>query len=327
MAACPVGAIGADGHFDFSACYTHNYREFLGGFGDWVEQVADSKDALDYRRRVSDSETASIWQSLGFGPNYKAAYCMAVCPAGEDVIGPFLDDRKGFLKEVVNPLQEKEETLYVVPGSDAEAHAAKRFPHKRTKPVGNGLRPGVDPVVPGEPAARLPAAPIRGTGGDLPLHVHGARARRGDRRDPGQDDPGRARARRHTRPARDGGQPDVARVPAEGAEPRLGVADAEDPSEGVSPLARRLRQVLPVLNTLALATLTGIYDVSLENSTAVITGASSGIGEVFASALAARGMNLILVARTKPKLEQRAAPGDGAPRPGHGLRRGLWPEF
>ncbi len=27
VAACPVGAIGADGHFDFSACYTHNYRE------------------------------------------------------------------------------------------------------------------------------------------------------------------------------------------------------------------------------------------------------------------------------------------------------------
>ena len=32
MAACPVGAIAPDGHFDFSACLTHNYREFLGGF-------------------------------------------------------------------------------------------------------------------------------------------------------------------------------------------------------------------------------------------------------------------------------------------------------
>jgi ferredoxin len=142
VAACPVGAIGADGHFDFSACYTHNYREFLGGFGDWVESVVESKNPLDYRRRVSDSETASVWQSLGFGPNYKAAYCMAVCPAGEDVIGPFLEDRKGFLKAVVDPLQQKEETLYVVPGSDAQAHAAKRFPHKRIKPIGNGLRPG-----------------------------------------------------------------------------------------------------------------------------------------------------------------------------------------
>ncbi len=142
VAACPVGAIGADGYFDFSACYTHNYREFLGGFGDWVENVVESRDAIDYRRRVSDSETASVWQSLGFGPNYKAAYCLAVCPAGEDVIGPFLEDRKSYLKAVVDPLQRKEETLYVVPGSDAQAHAAKRFPHKKTKPVSNGLRPG-----------------------------------------------------------------------------------------------------------------------------------------------------------------------------------------
>jgi alkyl sulfatase BDS1-like metallo-beta-lactamase superfamily hydrolase len=31
--------------------------------------------------------------------------------------------------------------VYVVPGSDAESHVARRFPHKRTKRVGNGLRP------------------------------------------------------------------------------------------------------------------------------------------------------------------------------------------
>ena len=141
VAACPVGAIGADGHFDFSACYTHNYREFMGGFVNWVENVVESKNAVDYRRRVSDSETTSVWQSLGFGPNYKAAYCMAVCPAGDDVIGPFLDDRKAFLETVVEPLQKKPETVYVVPGSDAESHVMKRFPHKKTKPVNNGIRP------------------------------------------------------------------------------------------------------------------------------------------------------------------------------------------
>jgi ferredoxin len=141
VSACPVGAIAPDGHFDFSACYTHNYREFMGGFNDWVEDIVESRDALDYRSRVSDSESASMWQSLGFGPNYKAAYCMAVCPAGEDVIGPFLGDRKGFLEGVVNPLQEKEETLFVAPGSDAETYAAKRYPHKRLKPVGSGTRP------------------------------------------------------------------------------------------------------------------------------------------------------------------------------------------
>src|SRR6516162_10135402 len=141
VAACPTGAISSDGRFNFSACYTHNYREFLGGFTDWVEQVADSKSALDYRRRVADPESVSVWQSLSFGPNYKAAYCLAVCPAGEDVIGPYLTDKSSHLQATVRPLQEKEETVYVVTGSDSEAHVARRFPRKKTKRVGNGLRP------------------------------------------------------------------------------------------------------------------------------------------------------------------------------------------
>ncbi len=139
VAACPTGAIGSDGKFDFSACYTHNYREFMGGFNDWVEQITESSGALDYRKRVSASETISMWQSLSFGANYKAAYCMSVCPAGEDVIAPFLTDRKEFLKEVVKPLQDKAETVYVVPGSDAEDYVVRRFPHKKTKRVSNGL--------------------------------------------------------------------------------------------------------------------------------------------------------------------------------------------
>src|SRR5262245_45834673 len=41
-------------------------------------------------------------------------------------------------------------------------------------------------------------------------------------------------------------------------------------------------------------------------ATALIPGTSSGFGEVFASALAARGMHLILVARTQPTLEALA---------------------
>src|SRR6202171_6501432 len=139
VAACPVGAISPDGQFNFSACYTHNYREFLGGFTDWVEQVADSRSARDYRKNVSGAETVSMWQSLSFGANYKAAYCMSVCPAGEEVIAPFLTDRKKFLEDVVKPLQDKAETIYVVPGSDSEEHVAQRFPHKKTKRVANGL--------------------------------------------------------------------------------------------------------------------------------------------------------------------------------------------
>lgn len=139
VAACPTGAIGSDGNFDFSACYTHNYREFMGGFNDWVETIADSKNGLDYRKNVSGAETVSMWQSLSFGANYKAAYCLSVCPAGEEVIAPFLKDRKEFLNGVLKPLQDKVETVYVVPGSDAEDYVRRRFPHKRTKGVANGL--------------------------------------------------------------------------------------------------------------------------------------------------------------------------------------------
>src|SRR5262245_21265935 len=139
VSACPVGAIGSEGEFNFSACYTHNYREFLGGFINWVEQIADSKNATDYRRRVTDAESASMWQSLSFGANYKSAYCMAVCPAGDDVLAPFLTDRPQYLQDVVRPLQDKEETIYVVPKSDAEEYVARRFPHKQIKRVGNSL--------------------------------------------------------------------------------------------------------------------------------------------------------------------------------------------
>ena len=141
VAACPVGAISPDGQFDMASCYTHNYREFMGGFGDWVENIADAKNGLDLRKKVTRQETVSTWQSLAFGPNYKAAYCLSVCPAGEDVIGPFKADRKAFLTENVKPLQEKEETIYVVPKSDAEDHVRKRFPHKTVKHVRGSLLP------------------------------------------------------------------------------------------------------------------------------------------------------------------------------------------
>jgi Fe-S-cluster-containing hydrogenase component 2 len=141
VAVCPVGAIHEGEHFDFAACYTHNYREFMGGFTDWVDVIADSRNARDYGRKVSRAETASMWQSLSFGANYKSAYCMAVCPAGDDVIGSYLSDQKQYLQDVVKPLQNKAETVYVIANSDAEEHVARRFPHKTTKRVHNGLGP------------------------------------------------------------------------------------------------------------------------------------------------------------------------------------------
>ncbi|WP_225823615.1 4Fe-4S binding protein [Streptomyces naphthomycinicus] len=141
VAACPVGAIGKDGAFDPLACTTHNYREFMSGFTDWAQTVADSEDAADFRERVTDPENASMWQSLAFKPSYKSGYCLAVCPAGEDVLGPYLDDRRHYLDTVLRPLREKTETLYVLPGSAAQRYAERRFPHKPTREVSGGWRP------------------------------------------------------------------------------------------------------------------------------------------------------------------------------------------
>jgi epoxyqueuosine reductase len=141
VTACPVGAISKDGEFDGLACTTHNYREFMSGFTDWAQTVADSEDAADYRSRVTDSESASMWQSLSSPPGYKSGYCLAVCPAGEDVLEPYLNDRKAFMNTVLRPLQEKKETLYVLPGSHAQEYAQRRFPHKPTKEVTGGWRP------------------------------------------------------------------------------------------------------------------------------------------------------------------------------------------
>lgn len=67
VSACPVGAIAADGNFNFAVCATHNYREFMGGFTTWAETVAESKSVLDYRKKFNDGESASMWQSLSFG--------------------------------------------------------------------------------------------------------------------------------------------------------------------------------------------------------------------------------------------------------------------
>jgi ferredoxin len=140
-AVCPVGAVGSDGVFHFGNCITHNYRDRLGGFSDWVEKIVKSRNVFNYRQKVSDSETVSMWQGLTYGVSNKCSYCMAVCPAGQEMIGPYLDDRKAYVASVVKPLQDREDTVYVLGVSDAEEHAREHFPRKKVKRVGNGLRP------------------------------------------------------------------------------------------------------------------------------------------------------------------------------------------
>lgn len=142
VSVCPVGAVGADGQFDFMSCYAHNYRERLGGFQAWIENLVASRDVKDYRKRVSDWETISMWQNLSMYAQTKCDRCMAVCPAGKECIGEFLSDRKAYTDRYVRPMRDKQETIYVVRGSDAEAHVTSRFPNKRAKRVFNGIRPG-----------------------------------------------------------------------------------------------------------------------------------------------------------------------------------------
>ncbi len=140
VAACPVGAIHSSGEFDFSACYNHNYREFMGGFQDWVEGMVSADNVQQYRSRFKDSETVSFWQSLSFGANYKSAYCMAVCPAGEDVFAPFAEDKKQYVQSIVKPLTEKKEPVYARPGTTAEK-AVRKNPRKTLRPIRTQFRP------------------------------------------------------------------------------------------------------------------------------------------------------------------------------------------
>jgi len=138
---CPVGAVKKMDDFNFMACYSHNYRERLGGFQNWVEQVVDSKNHADYRRRVSDAETISMWQHLAIGAQTRCDRCMAVCPAGEAAIGEYLDDRKAYSDQYLKPFRDLAETIYVVKGSDAEQHLQSNFPAKQAKIISNGIRP------------------------------------------------------------------------------------------------------------------------------------------------------------------------------------------
>jgi len=52
VSACPVGAIDAKKGIDFNACMTHNYRDFMGGFEDWVENIVSSKNVKEFRKKI-----------------------------------------------------------------------------------------------------------------------------------------------------------------------------------------------------------------------------------------------------------------------------------
>jgi hypothetical protein len=84
-----------------------------------------------------------MWQSLSFGANYKAAYCQAVCPAGDDIIGPYIQDRAQWRRDVVLPLIHKVEPVYVQSGTAAERRVG-RSPYKRARYL--DYRPNVSTI-------------------------------------------------------------------------------------------------------------------------------------------------------------------------------------
>lgn len=135
VSVCPSGAISNNGDFEFFSCLVHAYRDRLGGFMNWVETLVASKDMDDYRQKRDDSETMAVWQSLTHGGGYRCGYCMSVCPAGEDVIGSYLEDKKDYVSSIVKPLKDREEPVYVISGSESETRVPKRFPNKTVKPV------------------------------------------------------------------------------------------------------------------------------------------------------------------------------------------------
>jgi len=131
---CPTGAVSKTERFDFQACSTHTYRDNMMGFQNWIEAMVSSKDMSEYRSQFNDRESAFMWQSLMFRMSYRCSYCVAVCPAGEDVKPRYLCNKSAYVKEILKPLQEKVEPVYVKAGSKAE-EAAGRNPHKEVKKV------------------------------------------------------------------------------------------------------------------------------------------------------------------------------------------------
>ncbi|MBI5908205.1 MAG: SCP2 sterol-binding domain-containing protein, partial [Burkholderiales bacterium] len=56
---------------------------------------------------------------------------------GDEAIA-FKANRKVHVRDIVKPLRARRESVYVVPGSDAEAHVAATFPHKNVRRIGSG---------------------------------------------------------------------------------------------------------------------------------------------------------------------------------------------
>jgi epoxyqueuosine reductase QueG len=138
-AVCPTGAITKGQPFDLFACSTHTYRDNMTGFQNWVEAMVTSRDMTEYSTHFNNRETAFMWQSLMFQMSYRCSYCMAVCPAGEEVKTDYLKNKKDHVERILKPLRDRREPVYVIAGSKAEARV-KRNPNKEVRIVPGMIR-------------------------------------------------------------------------------------------------------------------------------------------------------------------------------------------
>jgi epoxyqueuosine reductase QueG len=136
---CPTGAITREQPFDFLACITHTYRDNMSGFQNWVEAMVTSQNMTEYNTHFNNRETAFMWQSLMFRMSYRCSYCMAVCPAGEEVKPLYLKNKKDHVERILKPLRDRPEPVYVTAGSSAEARV-RRNPHKEIRVVPGMMR-------------------------------------------------------------------------------------------------------------------------------------------------------------------------------------------
>ena len=125
VSVCPTGAISKNGDFEFFACLVHAYRDRLGGFINWVEDMVTSTNMTEYRQKRDDSETMAVWQSLTHGGGFRCGYCMSVCPAGEDVIGSYIEDKKGHVSSIGKPLKDRQEPVYIIRNAEGESAVRK----------------------------------------------------------------------------------------------------------------------------------------------------------------------------------------------------------
>ena len=128
-------------------------------------------------------ETASMWQVAGLRTELQGGLLPGRLSGGRGRDRALLGEPGTFLKDTLRPLTDKEETIYVIAGSDAEEHVPRRFPAKTVKRVDSGIRRRkIEGFLFGLKSL-FQAGKVGGLERCLPFHLHGEGIENGDHRD------------------------------------------------------------------------------------------------------------------------------------------------